>query len=245
MTPTRPTVDDQPTVSTYHAYAASLIKDHALRIGREPDSRLLTEAARWQLALRVVQSARGPFSHLELDHPARVTQHVLDLDGELSEHLASSADVRAFDARIIAEVEALASTSKPVQAVLEAAEQARARDELLGLVDRYRERKRALDLVDFGDQVALAAEIARLRPEVGQGERSRFADGLPRRVPGHRRRPARAALVAVRRRPPGHRRRRPLPVHLRLARSLHRQPAALRRALPAEGTGGRSPRSSC
>ena len=75
--PDTATADDQPTVSTYHAYAAALIKDHALRIGREPDARLLTEAARWQLALRVVQSARGPFEHLDWTTPT-VAQYVIE-----------------------------------------------------------------------------------------------------------------------------------------------------------------------
>src|SRR4051812_13882297 len=41
--------DDQPTVQTYHAYAAALVRDHALRIGREPDTSLLTEAGRCHL----------------------------------------------------------------------------------------------------------------------------------------------------------------------------------------------------
>ena len=48
--------DDLPTVSTYHAYAASIVRDHALRIGREPVAALLTEATQWQLAMRVVRS---------------------------------------------------------------------------------------------------------------------------------------------------------------------------------------------
>src|SRR5947209_16828200 len=34
--------DDLPTVSTYHAYAAGILRDHALRIGPERDKALLT-----------------------------------------------------------------------------------------------------------------------------------------------------------------------------------------------------------
>src|SRR3954462_11663212 len=44
--------DDLPTVSTYHSYAASIVRDHALRIGREPYTALLTEATQWQRAVR-------------------------------------------------------------------------------------------------------------------------------------------------------------------------------------------------
>jgi DNA helicase-2/ATP-dependent DNA helicase PcrA len=163
--------DDQPTVATYHAYAASLVRDHALRIGREPLSELLTEATRWQLASRVVRSAKGPYEHLRWQ-PATVTAKVLALDGELSEHLRAPDDVRAADAAIVAEVEAAA---KPTKEMLGCAESARARDELLTLVEAYRARKATLDLIDFGDQVALATQIAERAPEVGALERARYA----------------------------------------------------------------------
>ena len=166
----QPEPDDQPTVSTYHAYAASLIKDHALRIGREPDSRLLTEAGRWQLALRVVRAAPGPYSTLTLI-PRSVAERVLDLDGAMADHLVTSDQVRELDRRTI---DAVAALPKLVKGLTILGETATMRDELLDLVDRYRQRKRALDLVDFGDQVALAAEIARRCPEVGVAERERF-----------------------------------------------------------------------
>lgn len=163
-------LDDQPTVLTYHAYAAALIRDHALRIGREPDARLLTEAGRWQLALRVVRAGEGPYEHLDWATPT-VAQYLLDLDGELSEHLVGPAAVRSFDTQVQAAVAASPSATRSTADVVSASH---ARDQLLDLVDAYRGRKRALDLVDFGDQVALAAEIARRCPEVGAGERARF-----------------------------------------------------------------------
>jgi DNA helicase-2/ATP-dependent DNA helicase PcrA len=164
-------VDDLPTVSTYHAYAAAVVRDHALRIGREPQSELLTEATRWQVAGRVVRRAQGPFKHLRWQ-PGHVTRLLLALDGELSEHLTSPEDVRTFDATVVREVAAVA---KPTQRVTQCAETARARDELLDLVAAYRAAKRDRDLLDFGDQVALAAEIADSSAEVGEAERARYA----------------------------------------------------------------------
>ena len=44
----------EPTVSTYHSYAAALLTDHGLRIGHEPDTRVVADASRFQLAARVV-----------------------------------------------------------------------------------------------------------------------------------------------------------------------------------------------
>ncbi|MGB9376260.1 MAG: ATP-dependent helicase, partial [Mycobacteriales bacterium] len=158
-----PTVDDLPIVSTYHSYAAGVLADHALRIGREPLSALLTEAGRWQLAGRVVRQASGPFADLPWT-PATVTRYVLDLDAELSEHLVDIEAVRLVDQRLCAEI---AAVTKPTLATAKVATAARAREQLLELVVAYRARKRGRDSVDFGDQVALAAQIAQRCPEVG------------------------------------------------------------------------------
>ena len=164
-------VDDSATVATYHSYAAGIVRDHALRIGREPMTTLLTEAGRWQLAMRVVRRASGPFRHLTWQ-PAYMATALLALDGEMAEHLVTPDDVRAVNARIAADIDAL---PKATQKLLACAQAARARDELLILVEAYRSEKARLDLIDYGDQVALAAEIAQRSPEVGALERERFA----------------------------------------------------------------------
>src|SRR4051812_25732765 len=162
--------DDQPTVQTYHAYAAALVRDHALRIGREPDTSLLTEAGRWQLAMSVVHRASGPFAHIKWQ-PRTVAQYLLALDAEMAEHGATPDDVRQVDAKILADIATLSKTTDELSKIASAA---LARDELLTLVEAYRVRKRDLDLLDFGDQVALAAAIAQQSSEVGAIERSRY-----------------------------------------------------------------------
>ena len=48
-----------PTVSTYHAYAGRLVREHALRVGIEPEFRILTEAGAWQLAAEAVSRWDG------------------------------------------------------------------------------------------------------------------------------------------------------------------------------------------
>ena len=162
--------DELPTVSTYHAYAAALVRDHALRIGREPVTTLLTEAMQWQLALRAARSAVGPFEHLDWT-TAHVARLLLQLSAEMAEHLVEPDAVRDFDAKVIDAIEGL---PKPVKDVLLIAERARGRGELLTLVAAYAELKAGLDLIDYGDQVALAARIADRSPVVGVIERTRF-----------------------------------------------------------------------
>ena len=87
----------EPTVATYHAYAATLLTDHGLRIGHEPDTRVVSDASRYQLGARVIERFTG---HIELltDHPATVIQNLLALDGAMSEHLVDADDVRRVDA---------------------------------------------------------------------------------------------------------------------------------------------------
>jgi len=162
--------DELPTVSTYHAYAAALVRDHALRIGREPVTTLLTEAMQWQLALRVARSATGPFEHLDWT-TAHVARLVLQLSGEMAEHLVDADAVRDFDGKVVDAIEGLPKVVKDVALI---AERARGRDELLALIAAYDDLKSRLDLIDYGDQVALAARIAERAPVVGAFERSRF-----------------------------------------------------------------------
>ena len=73
----------EPTVATYNAYAATLLTDHGLRIGHEPDTRVVTDAARYQLGARVVDRHTGEVEHLT-DHPPTAIQNLLALDGAMS-----------------------------------------------------------------------------------------------------------------------------------------------------------------
>jgi DNA helicase-2/ATP-dependent DNA helicase PcrA len=49
----------RPTVATYNSYAASLVRDHGLRLGVEPGSRLLGQASAWQMVTEIVESYDG------------------------------------------------------------------------------------------------------------------------------------------------------------------------------------------
>ncbi|WP_044084014.1 UvrD-helicase domain-containing protein, partial [Mycobacterium tuberculosis] len=48
-----------PVVSTYHAFAGSLLRDYGLLLPLEPDTRLLSETELWQLAFDVVSGYDG------------------------------------------------------------------------------------------------------------------------------------------------------------------------------------------
>lgn len=166
----------EPTISTYHAYAARLVRDHALLLGREPTARLVTPATSWQLAARAVASYDGPMGDVDWAE-ATVVKAVLQLAGDLAEHLVGTPAVRnqgawltqrAEQASVLASKGVLAKAAEDVLACQ------RTREQLLPLVDRYAQFKRQRDLLDFGDVVALAARLAQRAPGVAETERASF-----------------------------------------------------------------------
>ncbi|MFE9635966.1 UvrD-helicase domain-containing protein [Streptomyces sp. NPDC006463] len=160
----------EPRISTYHAFAGQLLKDHGLRIGLEPSSRLLADATRFQLAAKVLREAPGPYPSLTKSLPDLVGD-LLALDGELSEHLVEPERLRAHDTGLLGELADAKLTNEDLRKVPEAV---RGRLELLELVSRYRAAKRSRDLFDFSDQIALSAQLATTRPEVGELLREEF-----------------------------------------------------------------------
>ncbi|KMS73785.1 ATP-dependent DNA helicase [Streptomyces viridochromogenes] len=159
----------EPVISTYHAFAGRLLTDHGLRIGLEPTSRLLADATRYQLAARVLREAPGPYPALTRSF-ADLVSDLLALDSELAEHLVRPEALRAYDAELLLSLQGAKLTNADLRKVPEAAA---ARRELADLVVRYRAAKRERDLLDFGDQIALSAQLAGI-PEVGRILRDEF-----------------------------------------------------------------------
>jgi DNA helicase-2/ATP-dependent DNA helicase PcrA len=164
-------LEGEPVVATYHSYAARIVTEHGLRAGYEPSTRLLTEAARWQLADAVVRQYDGDMSAVYAA-PATVTDAVLALAGDLAEHLRDPDELAAWTGRFFADVQARpGKVAAPVRKLLD---RQRARLQLLPLVRRYAQRKTQLEAMDFGDQLSRAATVAGNHPEVGVIERDRY-----------------------------------------------------------------------
>jgi DNA helicase-2/ATP-dependent DNA helicase PcrA len=167
-----------PTVSTYHSYAGRLVREHALRLGYESESRLLSEAAAWQYASEVVAAYDGPMDDVQFAE-STVTAAVVDLAGEMAEHLVGVGDVAAYLDRVLEALGALpphaGSRGKDLPGeVKKMREQMRARAGVLPMVERYIALKRSRDAMDFADQMALAARLAMTFEDIGAIERQRF-----------------------------------------------------------------------
>jgi DNA helicase II / ATP-dependent DNA helicase PcrA len=178
-----------PVIATYHSYAGRLVGDHALREAVEPSVRLITPAVAWQLAARVVAAYDGPMDAIAWT-PSTVTAAVLELSAELAEHLRRPADVRGVGEWLSARADEVLATSgsggprgaatpgqrrvalpAPVLKILGCQ---RVREQMLPLVAAYQSAKTAREVMDYGDQMALAARIAERHPEVGAAERARY-----------------------------------------------------------------------
>jgi DNA helicase II / ATP-dependent DNA helicase PcrA len=169
--------DDPATVSTYHAFAGNLLREHGLLLPVEPDTRLLGETELWQLAFRVV--CEHP-EHLDTDKtPAACTSMVLRLAGQLAEHLVDTTELQ--DTHV--ELERLVHTLPagryqrdrgPSQWLLRMLGTQTERTQLVPLIDALHARMRAEKVMDFGMQMASAARLASMFPQVGQQLRQRF-----------------------------------------------------------------------
>lgn len=174
--------DALPRVATYNAYAASLVADHGLRLGLEPGARLLGEAATWQLAHEVVESWDATALE-EVDYALdTLVGAVLALAGQCAEHLRDPADLAGLVDAVEARLGSLPKDDKGGAAVAPGSStdlgrvlrSLRTRRALVPLLQAYAARKRDLGVLDFGDQVALAARLARV-PEVAAAERAQYA----------------------------------------------------------------------
>ena len=165
------------TVSTYHAFAGTVLREHGLLLPLEPDTRLLSETELWQLAFRVVSDYRGD---LDTDKtPASVTAMVLRLSGQLAEHLVDTTALRDTHVELARLIQTLPTGPHqrdrgPSQWLLRLLAAQHERTQLVPLVDALHQRMREDKVVDFGTQMAAAARLAVGFPQVGEQLRQRY-----------------------------------------------------------------------
>jgi DNA helicase-2/ATP-dependent DNA helicase PcrA len=170
-------VAGEATVLTYHAYAGRLVAEHALRLPTDPGARLLTETGAWQLAHRVT-SGWEPDLDLDGKVPRTVTGWLLGLAGQLAEHLCEPARLREYTENLIAALVTAAPSARqrgPLRGDLKPVVEAQqSRLVMLPLVERHIALKRREGVLDFGDQMSVAATLARDHPEVAAAQRACF-----------------------------------------------------------------------
>ncbi len=168
-----PVLGDTPTVQTYHSYAGRIVGEHGLRLGVEPDARLLSEAAAWQVAAEVVSSYDGPLEAMNRAESTAIGS-VVQMAGELAEHLRTPDEVRTYLDDLLRAIDRLPPAGRTKKAHTDTLDDLRARRDLLILVERYLAAKTARVSLDFSDQMGIAARLAHRFPRIGAMERARF-----------------------------------------------------------------------
>ncbi|MET9326468.1 UvrD-helicase domain-containing protein [Tsukamurella sp. NPDC003166] len=166
----------EPEISTYHAYAGRLLGDYGMLLPVEPSVRLVSETERWQIAYDVVTGWDGA---LEVDkNPTNLTEAVLGLSGALADHLVTPDQLEADDDELERLIGLLPpgprQKAAPNAALLKAAEIQEQRRRLIPLVRGVAAEMRAREVLDFGSQMGLAAQLALANPDVAGLERARF-----------------------------------------------------------------------
>jgi DNA helicase-2/ATP-dependent DNA helicase PcrA len=165
---------EAPTVSTYNAFANSVFRENALLVGRDGESQVLTEPSAWQLARRVVVSARDDrLAGLDRNVDT-VTAAVVALAGAASEHLVEPARLRRFAIEFSELLELPGNRGKPYAAITAAVAAIGALEPLTDLVEEFRRQKVDRGFVEFSDQIALALAAAEAAPRVVSDLRQRF-----------------------------------------------------------------------
>jgi len=160
--PARPEVN----VATYNGYAASLVADHGLRVAVDPDSTVLTGAALWQLATRVVEEWTAT---LRTDSAVgTVTSAIARLAAQMRDHRVSPMALREWATATLAGIEELPRTAGddiPGEIAGELASpvaKVRTLVALADLVEDFDRRKRDGSFLDYSDQIEIAVRLAQL-----------------------------------------------------------------------------------
>jgi DNA helicase II / ATP-dependent DNA helicase PcrA len=157
---------EEPEILNYHGLAAQVIDRYGILAGIETGRRLLSQAQRVTLAGRVLDEMT--FEHTKTEWQPSVVDKILNLDGQIANHLVDPDDVVAFVEGRLPVFKEIARTDRVYYTALE-------RIELAKAVGVFRRLKRDLGVIDFGDQIELAVQVASAHPEVGREYRDRFA----------------------------------------------------------------------
>ncbi|WP_425836520.1 ATP-dependent DNA helicase [Microbacterium sp. PA5] len=166
----------RPTVATYNSFADAIVRENAVRVGRDAEAVVLSESAAWLLMRRVVHDADDPRLEGIEYRPSTIIDAALRIARDAADNLVDLDLLAAFP-ETLAQVRERPSRRQG-QGVYADVNKALAAIDGLGvltsLAREYAEQKRRRGVIDFSDQVAGALEIVRGHPSVAGELRSRY-----------------------------------------------------------------------
>lgn len=166
----------RPTIATYNSFADQIVREHAVLIGRDAESVMLTESAAWLLMRKVVFASDDDRLVQRDDAVNSVIDGALRIARDSVDNLADLDDLTQF-AEDFSDVLSRKSEKKSVDVyadVRSAEAKVSGLPVLVRLAREYNAAKSRLGVMDFADQVAGALRVVRENPTVGAELRERF-----------------------------------------------------------------------
>ncbi|MBD7956754.1 ATP-dependent helicase [Microbacterium sp. Sa4CUA7] len=166
----------RPTVATYNSFADSIVREHAVRIGRDGEAAVLSDSAAWLLMRRVVLSSDDPRLEERGEAVRTLIDAALRIARDSVDNLVPLDDLAAFPERFADVLERPSENKRTVvyADVARAAEKVAALGLLTDLAREYAREKTRLGVIDFSDQVAGALEVVRSHESVAAELRDRY-----------------------------------------------------------------------
>ena len=177
---------DRPVIATYNSFASEIASSYGMLVGADPAARLITDAERWQIMRDIVEtwphtSDDDPFHG---SSPRSITDTALTMTAALIDNQCTTDEARAFFDLELEALEAFGEDKTRFKNAKDASahwtqlrgggDSLRVRRAALDIVDVYLARKRELGVVEFADQVAIAASVLRAFPALGQELAGRY-----------------------------------------------------------------------
>ncbi|WP_396668097.1 ATP-dependent DNA helicase [Microbacterium sp. R86528] len=166
----------RPTVATYNSFADQIVREHAVRIGRDAEVAILSESAAWLLMRRVVFASDDPRLEQRGEAVRSIVDAALRIARDGVDNLVDLDRLREFPEQFASVVERPSTNKRTVvyAEVSLAAERVSALSLLADLAQEYASQKRRLGVIDFSDQVAGALEVVGSHEAVAAELRDRF-----------------------------------------------------------------------
>lgn len=166
----------RPTVATYNSFADQVVREHAVRIGRDAEAAVLSESAAWLLMRRVVFASDDPRLEVRGEAVRSIIDAALRIARDGVDNLVDLDELAAFPDAFGRIVELPSTNARTVvyADVAEAVEKVGALSLLSDLAREYAAEKRRLGVIDFSDQVAGALEVVAAHAAVADELRDRY-----------------------------------------------------------------------
>ncbi|SDQ07096.1 ATP-dependent DNA helicase [Microbacterium sp. cf332] len=167
---------ERPTVSTYNSFADGIVRENAVRIGRDPEAAVLSESAAWLLMRRVVLDSDDERLETRENALRSIIDGALRIARDGVDNLVDFAELARFgDAfQDVLERPSTRSGTTVYADVARAADQVSGLPLLADLALEYQRRKLRSGVIDFSDQVAGALAVVRAHPGVAADLRERY-----------------------------------------------------------------------